>query len=242
MYAQVKNFFLSLKTTVWTLLILVCLFFVGSYMMPAYRETFSVMNEGILLAWATDVAVADPLHTWWFFAALVVLALLTLNTIVCSLQAVRGKWSRSEFFIRVSPQIIHLGFLFILLAHLFTATGGYKISGLLPQGAAARLPEGRALAIQNIDVKTDPRGYMMDWRAAVAIYEKGEIVKRGVLAPNKPVFHEGIAVYLKSLNFDNGPAADLLVAKDPGAPWALVGGILFILGSCVLLLLKWKRA
>jgi cytochrome c biogenesis protein ResB len=237
-----KKFFLSLKTTVWTLFILVCLFFVGSYMMPAHREIFSPMNEGILLDWTREIAIADPWHTWWFFAALVALVLLTANTLVCSLQAVRGKWSRSEFFLRVSPQIIHAGFLLILLAHLLSAVSGYKLSGMLPEGAVARLPGGLALGLQKVDVQTDPQGFMTDWNAEVSIYKKGEIVQRGVLAPNKPVFYQGIAIYLKSLSFETGPAAVLLVAEDPGAPWALAGGILFILGSSVLLLLKWKQA
>jgi len=237
-----KNFFLSLKTAVWTLFILVCIFFVGSYMMPAHRETFSPMNEGILLDWASEIALADPWHAWWFFAALAALVLLTVNTLVCSLQAVRGKWSRSEFFLRISPQVIHLGFLCILLAHLLSAVSGYKLTGVLPEGAVARLPGGRALGLEKVDARTDPQGYMTDWSASVSIYEKGEIVERGVLAPNKPVFYQGVAVYLKSLSFETGPAAVLLVAQDPGAPWALAGGILFILGSSVLMVLKWKKA
>jgi hypothetical protein len=33
-----------------------------------------------------------------------------------------------------------------------------------------------------------------------------------------------------------------MVNKDPGALWALAGGMLFIIGSSVLLALKWKRA
>ena len=51
-----KNFFLSLKTTVWTLFVLVCLFFVGSYMMPAHREVFAPMNDDILFRWVNRIA------------------------------------------------------------------------------------------------------------------------------------------------------------------------------------------
>ena len=236
-----KNFFLSLKTTVWILFVLVCLFFVGSYMMPAHRDIFAQMNEDMLVNWTVLTALRNPLSTWWFFAALAALILLTANTIVCSYQAIRGKWSRSEFFLRISPQVIHAGFLFILLGHLLSAVSGYKLSGMLPEGAAANLPEGRILGLEKIDVQTDPQGYMTDWTASILIQEKDSVV-RGVLAPNKPVFHSGIAVYIKTLSFDSGPAAHLLVVKDPGAVWALAGGILFVLGSSVLLLLKWKQA
>ncbi len=235
-----KNFFLSLKTTVWILFILVCLFFIGSYMMPAHRETFSPMNEGILLSWASDIALADLWYTWWFFAALAGLALLTANTLVCSIQAVRGKWSRSEFLLRIAPQVIHLGFLFILLAHLLSATSGYKLVGMLPEGAGAKLRDGLGLAVQKIDVQTDSRGSLTDWSAAIAVYDNDSVARLGVLAPNHPVFYRGVAIYLRSLNFDRGPAADLMVVKDPGAVWALAGGFFFILGCSILMLLKWK--
>ncbi len=235
-----KNFFLSLKTSVWVLFILVCLFFIGSYMMPARRDVFSPMNDDILLNWMTRIAAENPFQTWWFFAALGVLIVLTINTLVCSVKAIRQRWSRSDFLIRISPQIIHAGFLFILLAHLLSAASGYKLSGMMPEGGSARLPENLGLRLQEIRVQTDPSGYMTDWAATVLLYENQILVRRGVLAPNQPVFYKGTGVYLKTLDFDRGPAAYLLVVKDPGALWALAGGVLFMLGSSVLLFLKWK--
>ena len=237
-----KNFFLSLKTTVWTLFVLVCLFFVGSYLMPAHREVFAPMNDDILLRWVTNAAVLAPGATWWFFAALAALVLLTINTIVCSLQAVKGKWQREDFLLRISPQIVHAGFLFILLAHLLGAGWGYKLSGMMPEGAFAPLPQDMALKLHSIHVDTDSRGYMTDWAAEASIYERNELKKSGTLGPNAPLFYNGVGVYLKSLNFDQGPAALILVAKDPGAIWALVGGLLFMIGSITLLVLKWKKA
>ena len=237
-----KNFFLSLKTTVWTLFGLVILFFVGSYMMPMHRELFAPMNDGLLFDWVKSVALRDLWRTWWFFAALAGLILLTINTIVCSLQAIQGKWSRADFLLRISPQIIHIGFLFILLAHLLGAGWGYKLSGMLPKGGSARLPENRALALENVAVRTDSAGYMQDWSAEVSLYENNEIVKHGTLGPNKPLFYKGVGVYLKSLDFERGPAALLMINKDPGAIWALVGSLLFMLGSITLLALKWKKA
>ncbi len=237
-----KNFFFSLKTTVWTLFILVCLFFLGSYMMPAHREIFSSMNDVLLFRWAEDVAVRSMGETWWFFAAVVGLALLTVNTIVCSLQAIKGRWSRNDFLLRLSPQVIHTGFLFILLAHLLGAGWGYKLSGMMPEGAYARLPEDRGLYLRQVHVQTDTEGYMKNWAADVSVYENGEIVKSGTLGPNRPLFYKGAGIYLKSLSFEGGPAAFLLIAKDPGAVWALVGGGLFLIGSVTLLALKWKRS
>jgi len=237
-----KNFFLSLKTAVWLLFILVCLFFIGSYMMPVHREVFASMNEDLLFSWINDVAASNVWYTWWLFAAILVLFLLTINTIVCSVEAIRGRWTRDDFLLRISPQIMHIGFLFILLAHLLGAGWGYKLSGMMPEGASARLPEDRVLRLQSIHVETDLRGFMTDWAAEALLFENDQVVKRGTLGPNTPMFYRGTGVYLKSLNFDQGPAAILVVARDPGAVWALVGGTLFLLASAALLLLKWNRA
>ncbi len=237
-----KNFFLSLKTTVWTLFALVCFFFIGSYMMPAHRDVFAPMNEDILFRWVGSIATQNIWYTWWFFAALAVLVLLTINTLVCSFQAVKGKWSREDFLLRISPQVVHIGFLFILLAHLLGAGWGYKLSGMMPEGAYAPLPEDRALQLAKINVQIDARGYMTDWAADAVLFENNQVVKSGTLGPNTPLLHKGIGIYIKSLNFDRGPAAFLLIAKDPGAIWALIGGILFMAGSLMLLVLKWKKA
>ena len=236
-----KNFFLSLKTTVWTLLALVVLFFIGSYMMPAHREVFVRMNDDILFRWARNTAMGELWSTWWFFAATAGLVLLTINTIVCSFQAIKGRWSRDDFLQRLATQVIHVGFLCILLAHLLGAGWGYKLSGVMPEGAYAPLPEDKALQLHQVRVQTNVRGFMIDWSADVSLYENNQLVKSGTLGPNVPLFYKGTGIYLKSLNFDRGPAAVLLIAKDPGAVWALVGGILFMLGSVTLLAMKWRE-
>lgn len=237
-----KNFFLSLKTTVWTLFVLVCLFFIGSYMMPVHRDVFAPMNENILLRWVTEVAAANLQLTWWFFASVAGLVLLTVNTIVCSIQAIRGRWTREDFLLRISPQIVHIGFLFILLAHLLGAAWGYKLSGMMQEGSFARLPEDRGLYLSQVRVQSDESGHMQDWSARVTLYENNLPVKSGVLGPNRPLFYRGTGVYLKSLSFERGPAAIILATKDPGAVWALVGGLLFMFGSVTLLVLKWKKS
>jgi hypothetical protein len=238
------KFFVSLKTTVWTLLVMICLFFIGAYMMPAHRQVFEQMNEDILIHWATGSASASGnlWYTWWFFAALAALTLLTVNTLVCSIQAVRGRWSRSDFLLRISPQIVHLAFLFILLAHVLGAGWGYKLSGLLPEGAYGQLPGDRVLYLKEIRVETNANGYMTDWAAETYLFEHNARVMAGTLGPNKPLFYEGVGIYVKNLNFEKGPAAFLVIARDPGTVWALAGGLLFILGSVMLLVLKWKKA
>ncbi len=237
-----NNFFLSLKTTVWTLLGLIGLFFIGAYMMPVYRQLFGRMNDLLLFDWAVEVGLKNPWQTWWFFLTLATLILLTVNTIVCSFAAIKGKWSRKDFLLRISPQIVHIGFLFVLLGHVLGAGWGYKLSGIMPQGAFAKLPENRALLLKEVRPEVDASGLLTNWSAEVSLFENNTPVKTGTLGPNQPLFYRGTRVYLMSLVSRAGPAAVLLVANDPGALWVLAGGILFILGSAILLMLKWKQA
>jgi len=237
-----KTFFLSLKTAVWTLLLLIGLFFVGSYMMPMHSNIFAPMNEDILFRWVAHVASGNIAYTWWFFAALAGLLLLTVNTLVCSIQAVKDRWTRRDLLLRVSPQVMHIGFLFILLAHLLGAGWGYKVSGSLPEGSYASLPEGRALHLRSVRADIDRRGMPIGWSAEVALYDNKERVAVGTLGPNRPLLYRGVGIYMKSFELEPRPYAVLLVAKDPGAIWALAGGGLFMLGAVTLVALKWKKA
>lgn len=237
-----KNFFLSLKTTVWTLFALICVFFAGSYLMPAYKDVHGAMNDRLLFAWVGQVAVEHPWKTSWFFASLAGLALLTINTIVCSIQAIKGKWSREDFLLRIAPQIVHLGFLCILLAHLLGAGWGYRISGMLPVEQTATLPDGVNLYLSDLRPLVDERGNLKDWAAVVALFENDRRVATGILGPNTPLFYKGMGVYLKSFDLRDRPVAFLMVSRDPGALWALAGSVLFMIGTVIILALKWKKA
>src|SRR3990172_6785086 len=187
-----KSFFLSLKTTVWTLLALVCIFFVGSYMMPVHPEVYAGMNDRLLFDWVVETASGSLWSTWWFFAAVAGLILLTINTVACSIQAVKGRWSRTDFFLRISPQVVHIGFLFILLAHLLGAGWGYRLSGVLPEGAGVRLPEGRGLALLHVRAPADELGNVTQWAADVSLFENGRIAATGTLGPNRPLLYRGV--------------------------------------------------
>jgi hypothetical protein len=236
-----KNFFLSLKTTVWTLLGLICVFFLGSYLMPVYRDVHGDMNDRLLFQWVEQNALDHPWETSWFFASVAGLVLLTVSTIVCSVKAIKGRWSREDFLIRIAPQVVHLGFLCILLAHLLGAGWGYRISGMLPVESYAKLPDNRILYLNDLRPIVDDRRNLKDWTAAIAIFENDQRVASGVLGPNAPLFYKGMGIYLKSFDLQERPVAFLMVNRDPGAIWALAGSVLFILGTTVILSLKWKK-
>jgi hypothetical protein len=239
---KMNNFFLSLKTTVWTLSGLICVFFLGSYLMPAYKDVHSAMNDRLLFAWVRQIAADHPWEASWFFASLAGLVLLAINTIVCSIQAIKGKWSRDDFLLRIAPQVVHIGFLCILLAHLLGAGWGYRISGMLPVDRSAQLPDNRVLYLNDLRPLVDERGNLKDWAAVIVIFENDQRVATGVLGPNAPLFYKGMGVYLKSFDLQERPVAFLMVSRDPGAIWALAGSVLFMIGTGIILVLKWKKA
>jgi len=76
----------------------------------------------------------------------------------------------------------------------------------------------------------------------IDVYENDQRVASGVLGPNAPLFYKGMGVYLKSFDLRDRPVAFLLVNRDPGAVWALAGSVLFMIGTVIILALKWKKA
>jgi len=231
------DFFISLKTAVWLMLAVLAVLFAGSAIMPSRPDIYGDMNDILLFDWLRETA-GKPMN-FWFVAALGLLAVLAVNTIVCSLDSLIKKLNRREFLLRISPQLMHIGFLFILLGHLLGAGWGFKTGGALNEGRSGILPDGKAVVLRSLDMQFYPSGMPRDWSANVDIYENNSRVASGTLGANRPLFVDGIGIYLKSLTQTNdGPAAVIHVARDPGALWALAGAIVFTVGNFIFLWLK----
>ncbi|GAB4389361.1 MAG: cytochrome c biogenesis protein ResB [Thermodesulfovibrionales bacterium] len=227
------GFFLSLRTAIWLILAMIALFLFGAVLMPAMGEYQSI-NSVALMEWL----VASPARaTWWLWGAMGLLALLTANTVLCSVESVVKKAGLRQWLLVISPQVIHLGFALIVLAHLLSSVGAFKGTAVVRQGSRVILPDGAVMRVGEISVETDPRGFPLDYGARVAFLSDGATAE-GRLAPNRPAFHGGFGVYLKDVR----PGAALIeVSREPGAPWALAGGALFAVGTAALFFLKIRR-
>jgi hypothetical protein len=225
---------LSTRTALWLLLVEIGFFVAGAVLMPVL-PSYGTMNASALFYWLG----AAPLRaTWWLWGAIGVLILLTLNTLVCSLDSLMRKREGRRFLLIISPQIIHAGFLLLLLAHLVSAAGAAKQNVLAREGSRFRLPGGTTMVVRDVDVAVSSEGFPLDWRATVAYYKAGRALKEDVVGPNRPSFHEGIGVYIQDVR---PGAVLLLLSREPGAPWALAGAVLFTLGTLLLLALKILR-
>ncbi len=234
---KILDFFLSLRTTLWLIFMLLSLLLYGSLIMPS-KEEFQTLHVVPLFQWMAD----NPLVVvWWLWAAVGVLSILTANTLFCSVESVLKKTGAKNMLLVISPQVIHIGFLFVLLAHLLSSYGSFKETGFVAKGTAIPLSDGTSVLFEEINADIDSSGYVSDWHAGISYLREGVRLKSDVIRPNSPSFHGGFGIYIKTVRFQPFPVALIEVSRDPGALWALIGGILFLAGMTTLLALKVKR-
>jgi len=231
---NILSFFVSMKTAILLLFSLLFLLLYGSVIMPA-NEEFSALHTIPLFHWMKETS---PAITWWLWGAVLILSLLTANTIVCSIESVIKKRRSRQWMLVIAPQVIHVGFLFILLAHLLSSYDSFRGTAFVYRGASLHLPNGLDVLFDDVKTKVGPSGYMTDWSADIRYYEEGRLIGRDVIRPNDPSFRGGLGLYIKTVKSAPFPVALVEVSREPGAPWALAGGILFLLGASALTMLK----
>jgi hypothetical protein len=198
----------------------------------------SLINEVALFVWLREVPLAQ---SWWLWAALLLLGLLALNTVLCSIESLRVKWQRGSFLVRIAPQLMHLGFLFIMIAHLQSAWGGFKQSGQVEEGTVIDLPDGSAVVFTGFAATYSRMGMPTAYSATLE-HRDGGSKKRAEISPNHPFFHKGYGIYLKDVAPPPQKAALVELHREPGAGMALAGGAVFTVANLVLLARRRERS
>lgn len=233
----VIKFFVSLKTSLWLLCVVIVVLLAGALIMPGEKAFLSVHSLP-LLDWMRQQPAKS---TWWLWASMALLLVLAANTLVCSIDSIVRKRKVTQWMLLISPQIVHIGFLFMLIAHLSSAAGGFKTFAVAAEGTPLEMPDNSVVQIKKIAMSFDSYGYLSDWSVDVEYWYNGQVMKQDRLMPNKPVFHKGVGVYVKDLRAFPNKMVLLEVSREPGAVWALVGGILFMTGTIALLVFKMKK-
>jgi hypothetical protein len=234
---KILSFFISIRTASWLLIALICLLLFGSVAMPAHEE-FLALHTVALFAWMQEMPVDI---TWWLWASLGVLSLLTANTIVCSIESVVRKRDARQWLLIISPQIMHIGFLFILLAHLLSSFGSVKGITYAYKDTTLQLPNNLEVRFNQVHAAVDASGYVIDWSADIEYLRDGVSLATDRILPNSPSFRDGIGIYIKTVKAHPFPVAMIEVSREPGAFWALAGGALFMAGMVTFLALKISR-
>ncbi|NOX20283.1 MAG: cytochrome C biogenesis protein ResB [Nitrospirae bacterium] len=223
----------SLRTTNILTGLLIILLVAGAFIMPT-NPSYRTINQMGLFMWLKGAPLSA---TWWLYGSMAVLVLLVINTLACSAESLIKKQSGRNLLLVISPQIIHIGFCFIMLAHLISSASAFHLYGVLYQGAVAVLPDGQQIRLDRINYETS-QGYIVWMEAELGVKDRSGIDRVLKIAPNKPGLISGVGVYLKQISLNPVPRALIEVSYEPGAKWALVGGLLFALGTVLLVILK----
>jgi hypothetical protein len=229
MIKGITQFFLSLKTAFGFYFILLVIVFIGSLILPSNLAYFSGIDDAPLFRW-----LADNFNfriAWWIYAFILMLALFAVSTIFCTVEALLKRMSRINFILKISPQIMHIGVLFIMLGHLLTASTGFKTDMVIYKGKEKPVTRDIKILLDDISVKTDENGYYTDWGAELRWVEKGEKTQERILRPVHPVYFGQFGLYIQSVTLEPEETALIRVCKDPGALWALIGGLLLSAGG-----------
>lgn len=232
---NVMDFFLSLRTSLWLMGLMLVLLFAGAFIMPGSQE-FSGLHSTPLFEWIPE----QPLSiTWWLWGLIGVLTVMAVNTLFCSIESIVKKRNVTKWLLLISPQIIHAGALFILLAHLLSGMGASQKLAAAGEGSAVNLSgTDMVMKVKDIDIDLDYYGYITGWNVDVEYISEGEVLRSDNISPNDPSVHTGFNINVKDLRAYPHKIVLLQINRDPGAIWALAGGILFIAGTLLLIGLK----
>jgi len=210
----------SLDLGLWLLALVMLVLAAGSFSRGSAEG--AGLNEMPLLLWLQRAPIS---FSWWLWLSVALVALLCLNALLCSIEALRSK-GRS-----IAPHLMHLGFLLVVLAHLVSACGGFKQQLEVGEGGSIGFPDGDRVRIERITTEAGPMGMMSGYRADVRL-------QGGTLSgvePNRPLFHKGYGIYLKHVELTPAPVALLEIHREPGALPALFGALIFTAGNLLLL-------
>ena len=254
---NIWKFFGSSILTVFILLAVVLDFEIGFFLFRSHPSVFSPLDRLMLFEWLRTYGLESITVTWWFFVLLFLLFILTLNTVVCTVDSVvvlikrRGKFSTTHAFVlKFAPHVMHVAFVLLLLGHLTSYVAGFNLfNNILRQGIVMRVPHSDLqLSLEKLKVEfyksedapiPDLAGKARDVIVDVLIIDpandnfKHAIKKK--ISINRPAFYQGISFHLKDFyprNESNKgvPYVNLIIRKDPGIRILALGTILFTIG------------
>ena len=224
------TFFLSLKTAFGFFLFFVAIMLYGSLSLPNNLAFFSGIDDARLFRWLAEAK--GYAVTWWIHAMILGFGLFAVNTLFCTADVLLYRLGRRALVAKLSPQIMHAGVLFAMLGHLLTASTGDKLDIDLKKGEMKAVSATASLALEDVQVREDENGYAVDWEATVRWIEDGKRSEALGLRPVHPLYFGNTGLYSKSVSVDRaGSSALIRVSRDPGAAWALLGGLLLCLGG-----------
>lgn len=233
---RIIRIFLSIRTAVILLLFFMLLAFIGSLSLITNLAFFSGIDESPLFSWLS--ASANLKATWWIYLMILALCLLAVNTIFCTIDALMKRAGWKGFMLKLSPEVMHVGVLFIMLGHLLTASIGFKSDLAISKGESTAIGNAAVLTVKDVRFRADAGGYAFDYEADILWAEAGKKSIEHMLRPVHPLYFGKYGIYIKSVTLEPEPSAQLRICRDPGALWAGIGGLLLAAGGICFLYAK----
>ncbi len=219
--------------------------------LKSHMDVFTPINDRGFLAWAATWGSESLSITLWLFILVGLMALLSVNTFVCTTDRVitlirfrhrfKSAW---RFFLKFGPHVMHYAMLIMFLGYLvsYLYSGTHLGKVLLP---------GKTITVDRVSItlkKLDIDYYEGDrmphfQKRAIAVsaaleFSDGETHKSGVLSYNRPALFRGYSVHLrgfkprsKSSGMSTGRRyITITVKKDPGMKFYFAGMGFFVLG------------
>jgi cytochrome c biogenesis factor len=223
----------SIKTSLYLIAVSVFVFLAGSIYIPHNLDVFSEVNDMPIFRWLFENMDALS-KAYWIYLQVLLMAALSLNMIVCTIDSLRDKLTTRNVIQNISPHVLHIGILLVLIGHLVSGTWGYKKDYVVTEGGS--IAHNRMhVYVDNIDLVEIEGENQMRWRVNVRALSDDNSIN-GLLEPASPLFFEGVGIYVKSA--DEKGRSVIGVVRDPGVKWEITGALVFILGAAGLF---WSR-
>lgn len=227
----------------------------GYICLDRHTNLFAPLNEIGLVAWARTYGLRDPVHTTWFFILLCLLALLCINTFVCTTDKVARLLARRKYFkpqrlfFKFAPHVMHYALIVILAGYLSSYLFAQVLDTrtlILDKPISLAGTDGRIIftgfnpvyyqgerlpAYKDRVLRPRPRLRLTD----------AEHTRTAVLNCSVPVHFKGYTFFLKDFapkkkgGMGLRTRIDLSIRKDPGVRLYLAGIVLFTLGLAMYL-------
>jgi len=231
----------------------------GYHPLKHYPELFAPINDMGFLVWCKTYGFNYLDQTLWLFILVGLLALLSINTFVCTTQRMgrlikhrRSFPSQFQFVLRLSPHIMHYSMLVMFCGYLISYLGAGTHMGkvLLPGKSISLSSPACTITLKSLDIDyyQGERMPHMERRAinarAFLEIDDGERQKSAVLGYNSPVYFAPISIHLKDFapetkgGMSRNKYIHVIIKNDPGKYYYSSGMLFFTLG---LFMYLWEK-
>ena len=217
------KFFISIKTYLWVTGLSIGVFLAGSLYIPGNLAVFSGINDSPLLKWLS-LNNDHLIKLYWIYILAGLMLLLSIITLICSLDAIIKRTTWKGLIKVLSPQVLHIAIILVLLGHGVSTLSGYKQDVPMKMNETIEM-KGFDLKVNNMEFFKNPGENSTRWRVYLEINNDLRVIELG-----KPAFYNGVGFFAKSAQQKKMKAIIGLI-YDPGVLWEIIGAVAFIIGA-----------